>query len=247
MKKIVKRTLIAAGLILVTLVAFLGVRIFRTVKDVRRMTPVETKEIVRGVFSIKDANVNLYLVKSAGRYVAFDSGKDSSRVRREMGKLNIDPADVAAVFLTHADSDHTGGLPLFQNAAVYLANEEEQMVDGRKARFFVFKNKLTRKHILLNDNETVEIDSVRVTALLTPGHTPGSMCYLVDGRWLFAGDTMRLTSGRAGIFSRTANMDSGCQLESLKKLAGLTGVRMIFTAHFGYSDSFEKTFEGFNR
>jgi hydroxyacylglutathione hydrolase len=245
MKKIVKRTLIATGLILLPIVLFLGVRIYKTMKDIRGMTPVDTKEIVRGVFAIRDSYVNLYLVKAADRYVAFDAGTDPGHVGKEMRKLNIDPADVAAVFLTHADSDHAGGLALFKNAAVYLSNEEEQMVDGRTARFFIFKNKLARKHALLNDNETVQIDSLKVTAILTPGHTPGSTCYLVDGQFLFTGDTMSLKSGRADIFSRTINMDNDAQRESLKKLAGLTGVRTIFTAHFGMSDSFEKAFEGF--
>ena len=247
MKKIVKRTLIVIGLVLLPIILFLGVRIYKTMRDIRKMTPVDTKEIVRGVYSIRDSYVNLYLVKAAGRYIAFDSGTDPDRVWKEMQKLNIDPADIAAVFLTHADSDHTGGLPLFQNAAVYLSNEEEQMVDGRKARFAFFKNKLARKHVLLNDNETVEVDSVKVTAILTPGHTPGSMCYLVNGRLLFTGDSMSLKSGRADIFSRTINMDNDAQRESLKKLARLTGVKYVFTAHFGMSDSFDKAFEGFNK
>jgi hydroxyacylglutathione hydrolase len=245
MKNNVKRFWMAAGILIVLVVVFLGIRIYEVKTEIGKMTPVETKEIVDGVYSVKDSKVNLFLVKGASRYIAFDSGSNPERIRTELQKLNIDPADVTAVFLTHGDSDHTGGLPIFQNAKVYLGAEEEQMVDGRKARFFMFKNKLARKHELLNDNETVETDSVKVTAILTPGHTPGSMCYLVDGRWLFTGDTMRLTSGRVDIFSRTINMDSGRQLESLKKLAGLTGVRMIFTAHFGVTDSFEKAFEGF--
>jgi glyoxylase-like metal-dependent hydrolase (beta-lactamase superfamily II) len=247
MKKTVKRTLIVTGLILIPVVVFLGIRIFEVKSEIDKMTPLETKEIVQGVYSIKDSYVNLYLVKAAGRYIAFDSGNDPERVRKEMQKLNIDPADVAAVFLTHADSDHTGGLPLFQNAIVYLSNEEEQMIDGRTPRFLIFKNKLNRKHVSLNDNEIIKVDSLNVTAILTPGHTPGSMCYLVDGRLLFTGDSMSLKSGRADIFSKTINMDSDTQRESLKKLARLTGVQTIFTAHFGMSDSFEKAFEGFKK
>jgi len=245
MKKIVKRTLIVTGLVFIPMVVFLGVRIYKTMRDIRKMIPVETKEIVKGVYSIKDSYVNMYLVKGVTHYIAFDSGNDPEHVRKEMQKLNIDPADVAAVFLTHADSDHTGGLPLFKNAAVYLPNEEEQMVDGRTPRFLFFKNSLNRKHVSLNDNEIIDVDGLKVTAILTPGHTPGSMCYLVDGRLLFIGDSMSLKSGRADIFSKAINMDSDTQRESLKKLARLTGVKGIFTAHFGVSDSFDEAFEGY--
>jgi glyoxylase-like metal-dependent hydrolase (beta-lactamase superfamily II) len=245
MKKNVKRIWMGAGILFALLVLFLGIRIYNAITDLRNMTPVETGEIVTGVYSIRDSIVNLFLVKGANRYIAFDSGNDPKVVRRELKKLNIDPADVAAVFLTHGDSDHTGGLPLFQSAQIYLATEEEQMVDGRKARFFIFKNKLAQMHALLNDNQTVEVDGLKVAAILTPGHTPGSMCYLVNGQYLFTGDSMSLKSGKAGIFSKTINMDNATQLESLKKLAGLKGVRYVFTAHYGYTDSFDKAFETF--
>jgi hydroxyacylglutathione hydrolase len=245
MKMIIKRTLMAAGILLVLVVLFLGIRIYGTVNEVKKMTPVETGETIPGVYSVKDKMVDLFLVKGATGYIAFDSGNRPGGVRKELRKLNIDTADVAAVFLTHADGDHTGGLPLFPGAAVYLAHEEEQMIDGRTARFFIFKNSLKRKHALLNDNQTVDVDGLKVTAILTPGHTPGSMCYLVDGRLLFTGDSMRLKEGKADIFSKTINMDSDIQGYSLKKLARLQGVQTVFTAHFGYTNSFDRAFEGF--
>jgi hydroxyacylglutathione hydrolase len=247
MKKNVKRILWSAGLVLILLIGLLGVRIYRMTSDMKKMKPVDTGEVVPGVFAVKDVYVNLYLVKGAAGYVAFDSGNGPESVRSGLSKLNIDPAGVVAVFLTHADADHAGGLPVFPNARVFLANEEEQMIDGRTARFAVFKNKPIREHTPLNDNQTVEIGGVKVTAVLTPGHTPGSMCYLVDGQNLFTGDTMRLTSGAAGIFSKTINMDSDAQLRSLKKLAGLSGVKYVFTAHFGYTDDFGKAFEAFRK
>jgi hydroxyacylglutathione hydrolase len=247
MRKTVKRTLIVAALILIPLIAILGTRIYRLKSDFNKMNPAATGQVADIVYAVKDSHVNFYLVRDGDRYIAFDSGAGTECILGEMKKLGIDPAAVAAVFLTHGDSDHTGGLGLFPRAVAYLGNAEEQMVDGRKARFLVFKNKLARKHVLLADNESVRIGGLTVTVLSTPGHTPGSVCYLVNGEYLFTGDTMSLKAGKADIFSRAINMDSEAQAQSLKKVARLTGVKAIFTAHHGISNSFDSALEPFRK
>lgn len=56
---------------------------------------------------------------------------------------------------------------------------------------------------------------------------------------------MKLQDGKAEIFSKAINMDRDAQLESLKKLAKLKGVKYIFAGHFGYADSFDRAFVAF--
>jgi hydroxyacylglutathione hydrolase len=244
MKKTTRRILLGATLVVVALVAFIGVEAYRLKRDFDQMKTVETGRITDGVSAINDSMVNSYLVKGTAGYVAFDACNGPDAVRKGLDSLGINAADVAAVFLTHGDSDHTGGLSVFEKADVYLPAEEEQMIDGRTARmFFFFKNELRRAHKPISDGQTMEIDGVNVLAILTPGHTPGSTCYLVNGKYLFSGDTLSLKSGKAGVFSETINMDSNVQRESLRKLARLEGIRYVFTAHHGYMDSFEKAFE----
>jgi glyoxylase-like metal-dependent hydrolase (beta-lactamase superfamily II) len=46
----------------------------------------------------------------------------------------------------------------------------------------------------IGDGEAVEIGGSRLEALLTPGHTAESTCYLLDGRALFTGDTLFLSA-----------------------------------------------------
>jgi hydroxyacylglutathione hydrolase len=246
-KKSIKKGLIAAGLILLPFVLLCGVKTCELAADFRKMAALETQEIIPGVFSVKDSNVNLYLLKGTAGYIAIDSGNGPEPVRKELLKLGIDPAAVTTVLLTHADSDHTGGLALFRNAQIYLPREEEQMIDGRTARFLFFKNKLSQKYTLVDDNQSLEIDGLQIKAILTPGHTPGATCYLVNGQYLFSGDTMSLKSGKVGIFSKNINMDSKTQFESLQKIARLQGIKYIFTAHHGYSDDFAAAFAGFEK
>jgi hydroxyacylglutathione hydrolase len=244
MKKTIKRIFVSAGVVLLLLIAILGLRIYHVVSDMKKMTPLETGEIMSGIYAVKDSYVNFYLIKGTNGFIAIDSGINPVNVPKELTKLKIDPALISAVFLTHGDADHAGGLSIFKNAKIYLASEEEQMVDGRTARFIIIKNKSISKHDLLDDNQTIEIAGLKVHAILTPGHTPGAMCYLIDGQHLFTGDSMRLTDGKVEIFSKAINMDSDTQLVSLKKLAQLKGVKNIFTAHFGFTDNFDRAFEG---
>ncbi len=237
--------LLIFGVLILLFASLLGIRVYRMMSDMKQMTPLKTGKITADVFAVKDSYVNMYLLKSSSKYIAFDSGIKGESVQKELQKIMIDPADVSAVFLTHGDTDHTGGLSLFRNAKIYLAKEEEQMVNGKTARFLIFKNKPIPKHELLDDDETVEAEGFKVTAIWTPGHTPGATCYLVDGCLLFTGDTMRLRDGKADIFSKTINMDSETQLQSLRKLARLKGVQEVFTAHFGHTNSFDSAFQAF--
>jgi len=46
-----------------------------------------------------------------------------------------------------------------------------------------------RPEVLLNDGDTVSFGKIRLQVLHTPGHTPGSLCFLT-GRYLIAGDTL---------------------------------------------------------
>jgi len=247
MKKSVKRVLILAGLGLAALIVPLAIRIATVVRTMKSMTPIKTGEVVPNVFAVRDRYVNFFLVRGPSGVIAFDAGMDPDSVRKEMGKLWLDPADVEAVFLTHGDADHVAGLPAFTNAVVTLGDQEEQMIDGHTTRFLFIRNKPIGPHTQIGDNETVEAAGLKVTALHTPGHTPGAVCYLVNGSLLFTGDTMRLKDGKAVIFSRAINMDSEKQEQSLRKLAGLTDVRVVFTAHFGFTDDFDKAMADFRK
>ena len=120
-----------------------------------KMVPLETQQLNEMIYSIKDSYVNMYIIKTDETYIAVDAGNDEENILREVNKLNINPLKISAVFLTHSDSDHTAALNLFKNAVVYISQEEEIMLNGEKARFAVFHNRINRPYILLKDGQEV--------------------------------------------------------------------------------------------
>jgi glyoxylase-like metal-dependent hydrolase (beta-lactamase superfamily II) len=245
--KTVKRILIGAGAIVGIVVVFLALFMYKFSYETKKMSPLPTKQVVDGVYSVQDDFVNLYVVKKGGSCIVIDGANSAANVAKELKTLKIDPDSVDAVFLTHTDADHTAAITLFKKAKVYISAEEEQMLDGRTHRMFVFDNTIAVPYETLADGQTVKAAGLTVKGILTPGHTPGSMCYLVEGEYLFTGDILSLRDGSVELFNEFFNMDSETEKTSWKKISTLPGVKYIFTAHYGYTDKYRKAFEKWNR
>ncbi len=224
------------------LILFLGgVFLAKFYMEARKLSPVETRKIAAGVYAVKDSYVNLFLMKNNDTYIAFDAGNDVKQVRRELARLKIDPKTVVAVFLTHSDPDHVAACTLFSNAKIFLPKAEEPMVKGQIFRFLFIKNQLAHPYELVEDNQIINISGLKIKGILTSGHTPGSMCFLVD-TYLFTGDTMGIKNGEVTQFNDLFNMDSQRQRKSITRLAALPGVESVFTAHYGIIDSHKIAF-----
>ena len=240
MKKIVKRILIGVSIV-IAVVVLLFVGLFLKMKsETKVMTPLKTGWVVDQIFALNESFVNTYLIKDSDSYIVVDAGNNIDNVATELKKLAIKPDKVSAVLLTHTDADHVAALSLFKNAKVYLSIQEEKMIDGSKNKVFLIKNKIsTNEYILLEDQQVITIGNTKIQGILTQGHTFGSMCYLMNDKYLFIGDVLSLKAGKIGKFNEFFNMDTETAINSIEKITKLPIAEYIFTAHYGYTSDYK--------
>lgn len=240
MKTKLKRILIIAvvGIIIIP-VGFFTWFSLKVNSEGKKLNHLPTKELIDSVLCISDGKSNFFLIKENEKYIAFDAGQDVDKIQVELKKNSIDCQNITAVFLTHSDRDHVAALKLFTKAQVYLSKDEKQLVDTKKRRLLIFSNKLPdRIYTTLSDGEVVNIGKIKIEGILTPGHTSGSMCYVVNDRDLFTGDAFSIKNGKVEAFNDFFNMDSDQSIISLKKISGLHNVAYFFTGHYGYGEYF---------
>lgn len=78
---------------------------------------------------------------------------------------------------THGHSDHTAG-----NAALRSVFTDSRVVVHRLSR--------VPADLLVDGGDVLYVGRVHVKVIYTPGHTPDSICLLVDGKKLLTGDTL---------------------------------------------------------
>ncbi|OHD12047.1 MAG: hypothetical protein A2086_04150 [Spirochaetes bacterium GWD1_27_9] len=200
----------------------------------------ETSQVIENIFTVKGKIVNFYIVKDDKNLVCFDTGDNIDEIKKELVKININPLDVNYIFFTHSDYDHAGCLELFPNAKIYLSKDEEQMITGKKARMLFFFNKSIKNYTLLNDNETITIGNLKITGISMPGHTPGSMAYVLNDNILFTGDALLLKDNKVTNFPKFYTIDMETHKNSIKKIAGFENIKYLFTAHSGFTDNFNE-------
>ena len=240
MKKTVKRILIVLVAVIL-LFALIGVGFMMKFKsETKGMSVIETKKIVDNIYSVKDSFVNLFLIQDGDQYIAIDAGNNIDNVSIELKKLNINPDKIIAVMLTHTDRDHVAALKLLKNAKIYFSELEEQMINGKKSKFLFFGNNIhTKEYTLLQDQQILTIGNIKIKGILTPGHTSGSMCYLVNDKYLFIGDALSLKAGKIGKFNEFFNMDNKMAIKSIVNITKLPEAEYIFSAHYGYTNDYK--------
>jgi glyoxylase-like metal-dependent hydrolase (beta-lactamase superfamily II) len=211
------------------------------------MLPLDTQQIMPDVFSIRNEFVNLFLVKSGDKYIALDAGLDNNLTQSTLSDFNIDENDVIAVFLTHTDYDHVSAVNLFSSAEIYMAESNKIFLETERgqSRSKNFVN-MKRDYKTLSNDEKITVAGSQIQCIYTPGHTDGSACYIVNGKYLFTGDNMNLKDGKVTLYHTEFNMDDDIQRQSLCELSQLNGIEIIFTMHYGYTGDFQNAFTEFH-
>lgn len=242
-KKLLRWLLGIAVVLIVLIIVFITV----SASAKKKMTPAETGRLTEDVYAVKDRFVNMYLVKDGNGFIAIDAGIKPGSIRGELRKLDIDPDRVKAVFLTHSDSDHAGGLSLFKRATVYMHEDEEQMINGETGRILWIGNRIEPVEYVLLKDRTVRVGDLRIKPVPTPGHTAGLTCYIVNDIYLFTGDAVSLNNGVIGLFPRYINKNARKARKSVGNITGLDGVQYIFTGHHGYTDNYPAAVSGYTK
>ena len=107
-----------------------------------------------------------------------DPGFDATRILQFIASKNL---ILECILLTHYHSDHSSDSKriksLFPQAKI-VASE----ADGKKLAL--------KPDIVVSDGSQLKIGKIRVYFLVTPGHTPGGICIIVDNEALLTGDTL---------------------------------------------------------
>lgn len=144
-------------------------------------------------FYARGWEANSYLVISTQTAVLIDAGVPSKSV---LEALNAENATLKYILLTHGHFDHTLSVDALKNATdaqvALHADDAEMLSDSVKSALYTFMGRddtVNSEYTALADGDKLSFGSDTLTVIHTPGHSLGSVCYLVKDL-LFTGDTL---------------------------------------------------------
>jgi glyoxylase-like metal-dependent hydrolase (beta-lactamase superfamily II) len=154
-----------------------------TGRDIARSDPV-ARQMLNFVYLVGD--------RETGEAVAVDPAYAPDEV---LDVLAADGLRLTGVLATHYHPDHVGGemmgLSIVGIGRLLELADVPIHVHRDEARFVSAVTGVTDALVGHDSGDTVMAGSVPIELVHTPGHTPGSQCFLVDGK-LVAGDTLFL-------------------------------------------------------
>lgn len=140
----------------------------------------------------------------------------------------------AAVLATHGHVDHIGAARdvCGEDVPLYIHESDEPALTDQRgwgAGMPVDGDYRPRVVRTVADGDLLEFAGFTIRVLHTPGHTPGSVCFVTDG-FLFSGDLVfRGSIGRYDF----PNSDEGRMMASLRRFLSLPDELAVYPGHLG--------------
>ncbi|HEY5155887.1 MAG TPA: MBL fold metallo-hydrolase [Acidimicrobiales bacterium] len=174
-------------------------------------TQAEIHKVVVGPW---ENNVFVLRCKETGDAVLIDAANEHDKLLELCRTLGV-----RTVIETHGHPDHIQAVPAIRDAGylVGVTAADSAMLDAYD--------------YVLDDDTVIEVGRLRLHTILTPGHTPGSMCFRLEGSpVLFSGDT--LFPGGPGN-TKPADADFDTIIESIDRrlFAPLASDTLVLPGH----------------
>lgn len=189
--------------------------------------------------------VNTYFLvnEETSNAICIDGGENYKTIKETQDKFGF---KIKALLLTHAHFDHSGNAKMIQDdgAKVYASRQEADKLRSGKTLASSFGRNYQNVVVdyILEDGQEIEIEGINVKVIATPGHTDGSLTFMVDNM-LFTGDTLFLESiGRTDFPTGEREV----LINSVKKLFGLSGDYVVYPGHQEFTTlSHERKYNNF--
>lgn len=183
---------------------------------------MKIKRIPVGAYA---ANCYILMDEDTKETAVIDPGEEASNLIKAIKDMD---AKVKYILLTHGHADHTGAAVQLKkefNAPIYINEQDYKLIDNGE---FMYGDIAKNVDKYINEEDTFNLGSIEIKPILTPGHTPGGVCFLVDDM-VFTGDTLF-----AGSIGRTDLAGGNFQtiIKSIKeKLVKLPDDITVFPGH----------------
>ena len=176
----------------------------------------------------------VYLIgdREKGEAVAIDPAYDVGAL---LDILAADGLRLTGVLATHYHADHCGGDIMgyaIEGVRELLGRDGGAVpihVQRAESEWVQRSTGISESDLVVHDSgDVVHVGDIPITLMHTPGHTPGSQCFVVDGR-LVAGDTLFLEGcGRTDL----PGSDPDAMYESLtQRLATVPDSAVLYPGH----------------
>jgi len=147
--------------------------------------------------------INIYLIVGESCYL-IDSGVAGSKnlIDEYLQSIGRNMSDIKGIFLTHSHPDHIGGAAEIKRSTdckVYAPALELNWIEDIDIQFrerpipnyYSLLSESVEVDVPLRDGDIVTLeDGIKICALLTPGHSIGSMSFVLNNDYAFVGDAI---------------------------------------------------------
>jgi metallo-beta-lactamase class B len=164
----------------------------------------------------------------------FDYSVDDE-VAEGLKKVGLDPATIKYVIISHGHSDHSGGAKYLQDsykARVLLSAADWDLLDrGRGTR--------PARDMVASDGQKLTLGDTTITMYLTPGHTAGTLSYLIPVKDHGTPHLVAEWGGTAFNFPRTPENFKAYTASAIRfgEIAVKAGADVLISNHSEYDGS----------